>query len=256
MIENPKPSDWKELQSGVCRILNEVGIDAETEKSIETPRGVVEVDVYGVDQSSVEKIRYIIECKNWGNPIPQTVVHAFTSVLHETGGHIGILISKKGFQSGSLNYVKHTNIDALTYAEFQQRYFKPWYLKNFCVEILRAIDCLLQYVEPANSQRQKFLKELDNSKTLEFEFLYNRYQIFAITMATLCFYQLPKIYEPTVIYDIEDFKSKLVENFGEEFRYQAKYYRDLMKEISEHISNVTEKFHVIFGRNIFAITSN
>ncbi|MDN3701962.1 hypothetical protein QWY96_15620 [Vibrio artabrorum] len=32
MIEDPKPSNWKDLQIGVCKILNEVGISAELEK--------------------------------------------------------------------------------------------------------------------------------------------------------------------------------------------------------------------------------
>ncbi|MBZ6067944.1 restriction endonuclease [Aeromonas schubertii] len=252
MIENPKPSDWKELQSGVCRILNEVGIAAETEKSIETPRGTVEIDVYGVDESSVEKIRYIVECKNWGNAIPQTVVHAFTSVLHETGGHIGILISKEGFQEGALSYIQHTNIVALTYAEFQERYFKLWYVKNFCVEILGAIDDLLQYVEPINSRRQRFLNELDDEKKSEYESLSTQYQVFTMVMAMLSVDKFAKGHEPTAIFDIEDFKSRLVDNFGEEFRYQANYYRDLVIEISDHASKITEKFHAVFGRNIFA----
>lgn len=252
MIENPKPSDWKELQSGVCRILNEVGIAAETEKSVKTPRGKVEIDVYGIDENSVEKIKYIIECKNWTNTVPQTVVHSFTTVLHETGGHIGILISKEGFQEGALSYIKHTNIVALTYAEFQERYFKQWYSKYFCAKVLSAVDCLLQYVEPINSRRSRFLSQLDAIKKSEYEVLCNKYQIFTMVMAMLSMDKFASSHEPTALFDIEDFKSRLVNGFGDEFQYNALYYRDLVTEISSHAAEITEKFHTVFGRNIFA----
>ncbi|NMZ70529.1 Restriction endonuclease [Pseudomonas peli] len=252
MIENPKPSDWKDLQSGVCRILNEVGIAAETEKTIETPRGKVEIDVYGIDEHSVEKIKYIIECKNWGSTIPQAVVHSFTTVLHETGGHIGILISKEGFQEGALSYIQHTNIVALTYAEFQERYFKQWYSKYFCVKVLSAVDCLLQYVEPINSRRSRFLNQLDATKKSEYEVLCNKYQNFTMVMAMLSMDKFASSHEPTALFDIEDFKSRLVNGFGDEFKYKAVYYRDLTTEISSHAAVITEKFHTVFGRNIFA----
>src|SRR5690606_32051420 len=208
-------------QSRVYRILNEVGIAAEIEKSIETPRGKVEIDVYGVDESSVEKIKYIIECKNWTNAVPQAVVHSFTTVLHETGGHIGILISKEGFQEGALSYIQHTNIVALTYAEFQERYFKQWYSKYFCVKVLSAVDCLLQYVEPINSRRSRFLSQLDAVKKSEYEVLCNQYQIFTMVMAMLSIDKFASSQETTAIFDIEEFKSRLVNSFGDEFQYKA-----------------------------------
>lgn len=252
MIENPKPSDWRTLQSGVCRILNEVGIYAEAEKSVQTPRGKIEIDVYGVDKNSVENITYIIECKNWNSTVPQSVVHSFTTVLHETGGHIGILISKKGFQDGALSYIQHTNIVALTYAEFQERYFKQWYSKYFCVKILSAVDCLLQYVEPINIRRSRFMDQLNTFKKSEYESLCNKYKNFTIIMAMLSMDKFVNSHEPTVSFDIEDFKSRVANVFGNEFQYKSIYYRDLISEISSHAVKITEKFHTVFGRNIFS----
>jgi hypothetical protein len=41
MIDNPYPEDWKELQTGVSRLFNEIGLTSETEKVISTPRGSV-----------------------------------------------------------------------------------------------------------------------------------------------------------------------------------------------------------------------
>lgn len=252
MIENPKPLDWKELQRGVCRILNEVGINASLEQSLDTPRGTVEVDVYGIDENSVEKIKYIIECKNWGKPVPQHVIHSFTTVLHETGGHIGILISKEGFQAGALKYIQSTNIVALSFDEFQKRYFKQWYVKSFCKQISSGIDCLLQYVEPINSKRSKHLALLSDTKRAEYDALSSQYEMFAIIMAMLNLDKFAQGHEPLATFDINDFKAKLVSNFGEEFQYQSLYYRDLANEITKHAQEITLKFHSVFGRNIFA----
>jgi uncharacterized membrane protein len=153
MIENPLPHNWKELQAGVNQLLNEIGLDAEIEKKIDTPRGSVEIDVYAVDQNSVDKIRYIIECKNWSSSIPQTVVHAFTTLMHETGGNIGYIISKHGLQTGAKEYAKSTNITGITYEEFQRKYFSVWYQKHFVTKIGDTVDALSQYVEPINSRR-------------------------------------------------------------------------------------------------------
>lgn len=118
MIDKPTPSTWQELQINVNQILLEIGLESEIGKTIETPRGNVEIDVYAIDTKSVDRIKYIIECKNWANAIPQSVVHAFTTIMHESGGNIGYIISQKGLQSGAESYTKNTNIRGLTYLEF------------------------------------------------------------------------------------------------------------------------------------------
>lgn len=83
MIEDPYPPDWKALQAGVARLFNEIGLSARIEEKLKTPRGEVEIDVFAVDETSVDKIRYLVECENWNSAIPQTVVHAFNTVMAE-----------------------------------------------------------------------------------------------------------------------------------------------------------------------------
>ena len=63
MIDDPLPKDWRELQAGVCRLFSEIGLTAEVEASLKTPRGTITVDVFAVDNQSVDKIKYIVECK-------------------------------------------------------------------------------------------------------------------------------------------------------------------------------------------------
>jgi hypothetical protein len=110
VIEDPNPRAWRALQEGVARILREIGLAAETDVLTETPRGRVTLDVLAVDKASVDQIRYVIECKNWSKSVPQTVVHAFSTVMHEVGANVGYIISKKGLQAGAVEYTKQTNI--------------------------------------------------------------------------------------------------------------------------------------------------
>lgn len=131
MIDDSDIKGWKQLQDAVCRLLNEAGLSAETEVRLNTPHGMVEVDVFAVDERSVDKISYVVECKNWSNSIPQHVVHAFTSIMHETGANIGFVVSKVGVQSGAEQYTRSTNITGLTFEELQYRYFEPWWHNYF-----------------------------------------------------------------------------------------------------------------------------
>lgn len=103
MIDDPYPEKWQELQLGVRRIFRNVGLSADVEVDLKTPRGSVNVDVLAIDGRSVDRIKYIVECKNWGNTIPQSVVHSFTTVMGETGANIGFIISQHGLQSGAPN---------------------------------------------------------------------------------------------------------------------------------------------------------
>jgi len=118
------------------------------------------VDVLAVDVRSLDKIKYLVECKNWGSAIPQLVVHSFTTVMHETGANIGFIISKHGLQKGAERYTQSTNIVGMTYLEFQQRYFHAWWQRYFCPRIGDAAHNPLQYVEPCNSVRDRAYEKL------------------------------------------------------------------------------------------------
>lgn len=164
MIDNPYPTDWRELQTGVARLFNEIGLIAETEKLLQTPRGEVEVDVYAVDEASVDKIRYLVECKNWSAAIPQTVVHAFTTVMSETGANIGFIVSQKGLQAGAARYTNNTSITGLTYLELQQRYFGAWWERHFCIEIGNLADEIMDFAGPFCTRRDQLVAKLSDKK--------------------------------------------------------------------------------------------
>lgn len=252
MIENSYPENWKDLQAGVCRILNEIGISAEINKSITTPRGTVEIDVYAIDEKGTDRIKFIIECKNWKTAIPQSVVHSFTTVMHEVGANIGFIISKVGFQSGAQEYVRNTNITVLTYEQFQQRYFHLWYQKIFVPRIGDAVDALIQYVEPFNHHRETEVAKLPEKQQGRFRKLVEEHFAFGITMG---FFEFPRYSERLAMatpINIEEVKKTIREASVGLVDLKSKYFRDLLDELLLLIRQVTEQFNEIFGRNIFA----
>ncbi len=252
MIDDPHPNDWRQLQSGVCRLFTEVGLASEVEKKLKTPRGEVEIDVYAVDKSSVDKTRYLVECKNWASPIPQSVVHSFMTVMQETGGNIGFIVSREGFQSGARQYLQSTNIVGLTYFELQQRYFSNWWDRYFVNVIGSAVYTLVEYVEPINIRRERLINELPEHKQLEVRRLQNKYTQFGMVMAFFEFPRYSKKFDIPAPDSFNEFKAKISQQLGDEYHFLSNNFRDLADEIARKLYSATEEFHDVFGKNIFA----
>ncbi len=258
MIENPEPKEWKSLQAGVCRIFNEIGLHAEEDKLIITPRGSVTLDVFAVDPGSVDSIQYVVECKNWGNSIPQSVVHAFTTVMHEVGANIGYIISQKGMQKGAKDYLQNTNIKGLTYAEFQQHYLKIWVEQQFCSTIWNVADALIQYTEPINSRRERYRDSLTPELDEKFGRIYEKYYLFGMAMLMIASgaHKLSSSITGPPDISVETLNKIVTETLGEVYKIKTVYLREVLDQLVELIANITEEFNTIFGKNIFTQQKN
>lgn len=254
VIDDPNPENWKQLQFGVCRIFNELGLEAEIEKKVKTPRGEVEVDVFAVDTESLDHITYVIECKNWRSAIPQTTVHSLTTVMHEIGANIGYLISRQGLQSGAISYLQSTNIRALTYLEFQQHYLSPWISRYFLPVIGTAVDDLLQYVEPINSYRERRVLALSPDKAIQFRQMVDDHYDFGMAIALFRYAQ----YAPDLLPASAPSLSQMIQGLNHiapaPFHFGAASLRELIDELKTCLTTVTLKFDTIFGEAIFEQT--
>lgn len=130
MITTRQPESWRELQPLVGEILSECGFAVEIEKVVRSVRGHVEIDVYAEESVKGRKYRVLVECKHWQANVPQTVVHAFRTVISETGANVGYIVASSGFQSGAQAAVDLTNIDLVTWQEFLNRFEDTWW-ENF-----------------------------------------------------------------------------------------------------------------------------
>jgi hypothetical protein len=61
--------------------------------------------------------------EDWRTNVPREKVHAFRTVMDETGANRGYIISRIGFQIGAIEAADATNAELLTFEQFQERYF-------------------------------------------------------------------------------------------------------------------------------------
>ncbi|MEA5426399.1 restriction endonuclease [Arcicella lustrica] len=148
MITSSIPNTWSDLQDKVSDILTQCGFSVETEKTVQTVRGSVELDVYAIETIKGRKYSIICECKYWKSRIPQNVIHAFRSVVGDLGANVGYVISLNGFQKGAFNVSELTNIELVTWEEFQTFFFETWYDVYFSKEMASRLNPLLTYSEP------------------------------------------------------------------------------------------------------------
>jgi hypothetical protein len=146
MIFGDAPEDWQELEDRVQQVLAECGCQAERGKSVALPRGSVDVDVYALDTTRQPNLIVVCECKQWGTPVPKTVVHAFRTIMDEIGAHVGFIISAKGFQAGALEAARNTNIELLSWEEFQTRFFDRWF-DAMRVKLAAVADKVFDYAD-------------------------------------------------------------------------------------------------------------
>lgn len=258
MIDNPHPCDWKALQTGVARLFNEIGLTAETEVKLKTPRGEVEVDVWAVDEASVDKIRYVVECKNWDTAIPQTVVHAFTTVMAETGSNIGFIVSRRGFQAGAQRYTHSTNIVGMTYLELQQRYFSIWWERWFCRQVGDVGETLEGFVEPYNPQRDELVARMPQEQFERFNELQRLYGTFGLVMSHMNMAKYVNIakwsdqrnkmlHEPV---SVEQYIAEILGLHWPHLGWRATTFRELLAEIIGLLQTAAGAFREIFGGDI------
>jgi hypothetical protein len=126
MIFDREPADWKELQTMVAQAFREMGFDAQVGIEVPLVRGKKEIDVFV--QEMIDKILTLlfIECKFWNSDVPQEIVHGFRTVVADGGAHKGYIIAKKGFQSGAYDVSEKTNVEVLTWDQFNKLYFSRW----------------------------------------------------------------------------------------------------------------------------------
>jgi hypothetical protein len=251
MIDDPLPKDWRDLQTGVCRLFRDIGLTANEEVPLTTSRGTVKVDVFAVDNESEDKIQCIVECKCWDTAIPQSVVLALTSVMHDSGANLGFIVSKHGLQSGATRFTEYTNIQGLTYQQLQERYFNVWWRRHFSVRVAAAAEYLNEYVELPNSQRGNFLESLAPTEAQRFYELRSRYALFGKLMWLMDIETIAPQRANCPPPDIEHYKNELVETLGEEFGFDATYFRSLLTQICSKLQEIEGSFNALFGHNIF-----
>lgn len=258
MDEKQKPdifspvTDWKDLQNKICLLFNQIGLNAETEKIIETPRGEVEVDVFAIDPKSVDKISYLVECKNWNTPVNQSVIHSFTTIMNETGCNIGYIISKNGFQAGAKKYVRNTNIKLFTFEDIQSHYWYLWIRNYFVPQIKIMIERYSFYCEPFNSSRDRVVNQLDPLKKELYIRLYKKYAPFFSTLdiVSSSIHDMMKL-DMNSDHTLIKWDEFICECNKMNIDISSSNLLSILDELEVGITSITQKFDAIFESDIY-----
>jgi hypothetical protein len=103
----------------VAALFHAAGCGAEVEKLVEGARGKHKVDVYVTFDKYGIKCSWIVECKFWNSNVPKEKVMALGAILADVGADRGLIISRKGFQSGAIRAAQRTNITLTSLEDLQ-----------------------------------------------------------------------------------------------------------------------------------------
>lgn len=246
MITTKYPESWQSLQDEVGRILEECGFAVEVNKTLEMARGKVEIDVYAEELVRGRKNIIVCECKYWKSKIPQSVIHGFRTVVQEVGANIGYVVSLEGFQSGSYAANEFTNIQLVTWTQFQEAFLESWYENFFTKEIDEKLDSIMTYAEPFLPSWFEKMPTKDKRRYVE---LREKYEIFGVIMQSLGPYSrlltkapipaLPLRKKWSSICDLGTMPSHILDEHG---------YRELLNSAIAYSDEALIEFHELRDR--------
>lgn len=223
-LTNEIPSTWRDLQDKVCKYLTQAGYHSETAKAIDLVRGKVEVDVFATSDDELLR-QFVCECKFWESAVPQEKVHAFRTVVHDSGSMLGILISKNGFQKGAIDAAFCSNVILKDWDGFVEMIAKKW-LKHRVKDVIDAAFPLTIYTDPMDVPKEIFDNLADK---VEYENFQKKYMHSFMISRLLEFGK--------EIGDYIEVDGKRFEDFNSLFDYLETTYSKAVKEYDELFAN-------------------
>jgi len=185
MITSATPTDWRDLQDQVAGILSECGFTVEVEKTVLTARGEVEIDVFAEEDVKGRHYTILCECKHWKSRVPKSVIHGFRTVISDIGANRGYIISSSGFQAGAACASEFTNLDLVTWTEFQEQFQETWLENYFSPTIMERLDRLMGFTEPLV---QRWMCEIPDDEVEVVKSLRSKYIGLAVLVMTFTTY--------------------------------------------------------------------
>jgi restriction system protein len=109
--------DWKQYQEEAAKFFRSIGLQADTDVTIEGVRTKHDIDVLVSSQHVGFEIKWIVECKFWDSKVTKLHVLALREIVSDTGADRGILLAENGYQSGASEAAKLTNVQLTSLAE-------------------------------------------------------------------------------------------------------------------------------------------
>lgn len=111
--------DWKQYQEDAANFYRSIGLEAETDVTIEGVRTKHDVDVLVLSRHAGFEIKWIVECKHWDSKVTKLHVLALREIVSDTGADRGIILAENGYQSGAFEAASLTNVRLSSLAEMR-----------------------------------------------------------------------------------------------------------------------------------------
>lgn len=113
-------SDWHEYQEAAARFFREIGMEANTDVSLEGVRTKHDIDVVVRSKSVGFDLLWVVECKHWKDPVSKLHILGLRQIVNDLGADRGILLSESGFQKGAMEAASLTNVYPTSMAELRR----------------------------------------------------------------------------------------------------------------------------------------
>jgi restriction system protein len=111
---------WKQYQEDAADYFRSIGLNAETDVSVNGVRSKHDVDVLVTSHYVGFDITWIVECKQWKKPVNKLHVLGLREIVSDVGVDRGILLSESGFQSGAIEAANLTNVQVTSLQNLQE----------------------------------------------------------------------------------------------------------------------------------------
>jgi hypothetical protein len=108
---------WRDYQEQAADFFRSLGMDAQTDVTIQGVRTSHDVDVLVRSRHVGFEVTWIVECKFWQAAVSRLHVLALRQIVTDTGADKGILLSESGFQVGAKEAASLTNVHLRTLSE-------------------------------------------------------------------------------------------------------------------------------------------
>lgn len=145
--------DWKDYQEDAAALFRSLGLEAETDVSVQGVRTKHDVDVLVKSRYAGFDITWIVECKHWNSRVSKLHVLALREIVTDTGADRGILLAENGFQDGAREAAALTNVHATSLAEIAVTASRDIHAMQLRDLYDRLTRCRSQYWEIPKSDR-------------------------------------------------------------------------------------------------------
>lgn len=240
MLIAPEPTDWKDLQEQVGGVLRDCGMTAIVGHRLPLARGHAEIDVFATDHLHQPPSVYVCECKRWESAVRQSAVHALHTVVQNAGANWGLLIARKGFQSGAFKAAERTNIKLLGWEEFQELFQWRWIERHLRPTLLKASDALLTYRE-CSEWSSRLPAHFDRDKRKALAVLHRKHAELASFVAISC---LPEHSGPFLL-PLRTFIPSIAARLPADLAEEA-LLRPYLQRFVAHVERATQEFDELF----------